>query len=47
MMRCAGHVSCRGEKRCAYRGLVEKMGGRRKLGRHRYRREGNIKRVFN
>ena len=32
-----------GEKRGAYRILVEKPGGRRPLGRHRCRWEDNIK----
>jgi hypothetical protein len=37
MMRWAGHVACKREKRNAYRVLVGKTGGKRRLGRHRRR----------
>jgi hypothetical protein len=42
-MRWAGHVSCMGEGRVAYRILVEIPEGRRPLGRPRRRGEDNIK----
>jgi hypothetical protein len=45
-MRSARHVTSRGEKRIAYKVLVEKSEGKRTLGRPRYRREDNIKMVF-
>ena len=35
-----------GERRGAYRVLVEKAGGRKLLGKPRHRREGNIKMDF-
>jgi hypothetical protein len=42
-MRWAGHVARMGEKRGAYRILVERPEGRRPLGRPRRRWEDNIK----
>jgi len=42
-MRWAGHVARMGERRGAYRVLVEKPEGRRPLGRPRHRWEDNIK----
>jgi hypothetical protein len=42
-MRWAGHVTRMGERRVAYRGLVEKPEGRRPHGRPRRRWEDNIK----
>jgi hypothetical protein len=39
----AGHVAQMGEKRNAYRILVEKPEGKRTLGRRRHRWEDNIK----
>jgi hypothetical protein len=42
-MRLARHVACTGEKRGAYRILVERQEGRRPLGRPRHRWEDNIK----
>jgi hypothetical protein len=45
-MRWAGHVARIGEKRDAYRILVERPEGRRQLGRPRRRWEDNIKWVF-
>jgi hypothetical protein len=42
-MRCAGHVAQMGEKRNAYRILVEKPEGKRPLRRPRHRWEDNIK----
>jgi hypothetical protein len=42
-MRWAGHVAGMGERRVAYRILVEKPEGRRPLGRPRRRWEDNIK----
>jgi hypothetical protein len=42
-IRWAGHVSRMGEKRNAYRILVEKPEGKRPLGRPRHRWEDNIK----
>ena len=42
-MRWAGHVARKGEKRGVYRVLVGKPEGKRPLGRHRRRREDNIK----
>jgi hypothetical protein len=42
-MRWAGHVTCRGKRRGAYRVLVGKREGRRPLGRPRRRWEDNIK----
>jgi hypothetical protein len=44
--RWAGHVARVGEKRNAYRILVEKLEGKRPLGRPRHRWEGNIKMDF-
>jgi len=41
-MRWAGHVACVGERRGAYRVLVEKPEGNRPLGRSRHRWEDNI-----
>ena len=46
-MGSTGHVTRGKEKRIAYRGLVEKFEGITTLGRHSYRKEDNIKRVFN
>jgi hypothetical protein len=43
-MRWAGHVVRMGEKKGAYRILVERPEGRRLLGRPRHRWEDNIKR---
>ena len=43
MLRCTGHAARMGEKRGAYRVLVEKPEGRRPLGRPRRKLEGNIK----
>jgi hypothetical protein len=42
-MRWTWHVAYMGEKRNAYRVLVEKPEGKRPLGRHRRRWEDNIK----
>jgi hypothetical protein len=42
-LRWAGHVARMGERRGAYRALVEKPEERRPLGRPRRRREDNIK----
>jgi hypothetical protein len=42
-LRRAGRVARMGERRGAYRALVEKHGGRRPLGRPRRRWEDNIK----
>jgi len=42
-MRWAGHVACMGERRGAYRVLVGRLKGKRRLGRPRRRRENNIK----
>jgi hypothetical protein len=42
-MRWAGHATCIGEKRNAYRILVGKQERKRPLGRPRCRREDNIK----
>jgi hypothetical protein len=42
-MRCAGHVARIGEKRNAYRILVEEPDGKRPLGGPRRRRMDNIK----
>jgi len=42
-MRWAGHVARMGEGRVMYRVLVGKPEGKRSLGRHRHRWEGNIK----
>jgi len=42
-MRWAGHVACNGERRGVYRVLVRKPEGRSPLGRHKHRREDNIK----
>jgi hypothetical protein len=42
-MRWAGHVARMGEKRNAYRNLVEKKEGKRPLGRPRSRWEDNSK----
>jgi hypothetical protein len=39
MMRCAGHVARKREKKIAYRILVEKPEGKRPLGRERRRWE--------
>jgi hypothetical protein len=41
-MRWAGHVACMGEKRGAYRILVDGAEGRRPLGIPRHRWEDNI-----
>ena len=38
-----GHVTCVGERRGAYRALVEKPEGKRPLGSPRHRWEDNIK----
>jgi hypothetical protein len=38
----AGHVTCMGERRRAYRVLVEKREGNRQLGRPRRKWEDNI-----
>jgi hypothetical protein len=43
MMRWAGHVTRKGEKRNAYMILVGKPGGKRPQGRPRRRWENNIK----
>jgi hypothetical protein len=42
-LRWAGHVAGMGERRGAYRVLVEKPEGRRPFGRRRHRWEDNIK----
>jgi hypothetical protein len=42
-MRWAGHVARMAEKTGAYRILVARPEGRRPLGRHRRKREDNIK----
>jgi hypothetical protein len=42
-MRLAGHIALMGEKRNAYRILVEKQEGKRPLGRPRRRCVDNIK----
>jgi hypothetical protein len=42
-LRWAGHVTCMGERRGAYRALVGKPEGRRPLGRPRCRWEDNIR----
>jgi hypothetical protein len=42
-MRCAGHVARMEAKRNAYGNFVGKLDGKRLLGRHRRRREHNIK----
>ena len=42
-MRWAGHVARVGEKRGIYRVLVQKLEGKRPLGRPRFRWENNIK----
>jgi hypothetical protein len=42
-MRWAGHVTCMGAWRSAYRVLMRKTRGKRPLGRHRLRWENNIK----
>jgi hypothetical protein len=41
--QCIGHVARIGERRSAYRALVEKPEGRRPLGRPRHRWEDTIK----
>jgi hypothetical protein len=41
--RWAGHVACMGEKRNAYRILVDRAEGKRRLGRPRLRGENNIR----
>jgi hypothetical protein len=43
MMRMAGHVARIGEKRNAYRILVEKSEGERPLGKPRRRLEDNLR----
>jgi hypothetical protein len=42
-MRCAGNVSCMGERRVACRVLVERPEERRPLGRRKLKLEDNIK----
>ena len=42
-MRWAGHVACMGEERGVYRVLLEKLEGRRPLGRPRRRWADNIR----
>jgi hypothetical protein len=42
-MRWVGHVARMGERRGVYRFLVGKPEGKRPLGRHRRRRDDNIK----
>jgi len=42
-MRWAGHVARMGERKSVYRILVEKLEGKRLLGRPRRRWEDNIK----
>jgi hypothetical protein len=42
-MRWAGHVACIGERRGVYSFLVGRPKGKRPLGRHRHRWEGNMK----
>jgi hypothetical protein len=42
-MRWASHITRRGEKRNAYRLLVEKLGGERPLGRRKRRWVDNIR----
>jgi hypothetical protein len=42
-LKWAGHVTCMGERRGAYRALVGKPEGKRPFGRPRRRREDNIK----
>jgi hypothetical protein len=43
IMRWAGHVARMGERRGVYSVLMGKPEGKRALGRHRPRWEGNIK----
>jgi hypothetical protein len=43
ILRWAGHVARRGERRGAYRALMGKPEGRRPLGRPRLRWEDNIR----
>jgi hypothetical protein len=43
IIRWAGHVAHRGDRRSAYRGLLGRPKCGRPLGRHRRRREDNIK----
>jgi hypothetical protein len=45
-VRWAGHVERMGEMRNAYSILVGKPEGRRPLGRHRRRRDDNIKKYL-
>jgi hypothetical protein len=42
-MRWAGHVTCMGERKDLYRGLVGKREGKRPLGRPKRRCEDNSK----
>ena len=42
-MRWVGHVTCMGESKGVYRGLVAKPEGKRPLGKPKHRREDNIK----
>jgi hypothetical protein len=46
IMRWSGHVARMGESRDVYRILMGKPEGKRPLGRHRLRWEGNIKWIF-
>jgi hypothetical protein len=41
-MGCAGHVTCMGQMRNAYKVLVGKPEGKRPLGRHRHKWKDNI-----
>jgi hypothetical protein len=43
MIRQTGHVACMGEKKCAYRVLVDKAEGKRQLGRPMHKLADNIK----
>jgi hypothetical protein len=45
-MRWVGHVACMGNRRDAYRVLMEKPETKRPLGRPRHRLEDNIKMDF-
>ena len=42
-MKWAGHVACMGDKRGAYRVLVDRLSGKRSLGTPRHTWEDNIK----
>jgi hypothetical protein len=46
-MRWAGQVARMGERRCVYRVLVGKPGGKRPLGKPRHREKDNMIHIFN